>query len=171
MSAQKSNAYGQMISLERGNVLFPGEKDGFDFKDVKFKYQFVSCKGQVKLGVAYDKKATFTQYKYKGKAYGKSQVGTSLWPKPGEIEIHDVSADLYFGSRKLGKVSIRFIPKRYSGCSGKMYDVLRDVGLRANDKVYKSNIKKLILRNIKVLKAGVADEGKTDKINKRLSKS
>lgn len=171
VNAQKSNAYAQMISLERGNVLFPGDKDGFDFKDVKFKYQFVNCKGQVKLGVAYDKKATFTKYKYKGKSYAKSQVGASLWPKPEEIEINDVSADLYFGSRKLGKVFIKFIPKRYSGCSGKMYDVLRDVGLRANDKVYKSNIKRLVLRNIKVLRASVAGEGREDKIEKRLGKS
>ncbi|MEQ6123516.1 hypothetical protein AAON49_04890 [Pseudotenacibaculum sp. MALMAid0570] len=169
VEAQKSNAYAQMLSLDRSNILFSGEKNGFDFEDVKFKFQFVNCKGEVKLGVTYDKKASFTKFRYKGKSYNKSQVGSALWPKSQEIEINDVSADLYFGSRKLGKVFIKFIPKRYTGCSGTMYDVLKDVGLRANDKVYKSNIKRLMLRNIKVLRAGSGDEKRISKIAKKIN--
>lgn len=154
VEAQKSKARAQYISLKRSEVT-PGKENGFDFEKVKFKYQFVTCKTEVKLGVAYDKKADFIQYWENGKLYQKSQLTSKKWPKAEDIRIDDVTADLYFGSRKLGTVQILYIPEYYKGCSGKMFEVLKQVGVNPRDGVYKTNIDKLSLRNIRVTRSSV----------------
>ena len=108
VSAQKSNARAQLISLDRSNVLFPGDRTGFDFENLKFKYQFVVCKdGKIKLGVAYDKKADFTKYRHNGKEYSKGDIGAALWPDSKDVRIKSVTGNLYYGSRNLGKVTFK----------------------------------------------------------------
>ena len=154
VDAQKSKARAQYISLKRSGIS-PGKENGYDFEKVKFKYQFVTCKGEVKLGVAYDKKANFLQYWDNGKLFQKSQIASKKWPKPEDIRINDITADLYFGTRKLGAVQILYIPEYYKGCSGKMYEVLKQVSLNPRDRVYKTNIDKLSLRNIRVTRSSV----------------
>ena len=150
MEAQKSKARARMISLDRIDFS-SAEKTGYDFENVKFKYQFVTCKGHVLLGVTYDKNAVFIRYWKNNKPYYKKDL--DFWPNPKDIRINNMSADLYFGSRKLGRVDIKSMPEKYHGCSGKMYNVLAFVGLNSKDKVYKTNINKLSLRNLRVEKA------------------
>jgi hypothetical protein len=156
INAQKSKARGQYVSLQRA-LLTPGQENGFDFEKVKFKHQFVTCEGKVQVGVAYDKKATFTQLWKNGKAYKKSEVSSKEWPKAEDIRIDDVTADLYFGSRKLGTVELLYIPEAYQGCSGKMFDVLGMAGINPKESVYKTNINKLFLRNIRVTRSSLKD--------------
>ncbi len=154
VNAQKSKAKAQFISLDRSSIAFKGDKNGYNFEKVKFKYQFVTCKGEVVLGVAYDKDAVFTKYWKDGKSYAKSEIGAK-WPKPQDIRINDVVADLYFGSRKLGVVKIIYIPERYTGCSGTTHNILKSIGINSKDRLYKTNINKLNLRNIKVERASI----------------
>lgn len=153
--AQKSRAKSKMLSLNRNTVIFKGDKNGFDFKDLKLKYQFVVCKGQVVLGVAYDKQATFTQYWKDGTSYTKQTLQNVPWPKSDQINLDHLQADLYFGSRKLGSVEIRHIPRYYKGCKGKMYEVLKYVGVNGYESFYKTNIDKLLLRSIRVMEASL----------------
>lgn len=155
VSAQKSKARAQFISLKRGNVSFKGDKNGFDFEKVKFKYQFITCKNTLMLGIAYDKNAVFTKYWKNGKSYNKIDVKAKQWAKPEDIRINDVRADLFFGRTKLGTVKLTDIPERYSGCSGKVYEIMRMVGFKGSSRSYISNIDKLSIRNIRVLKASV----------------
>lgn len=154
-NAQKSKARAQFISLDRSNIGFKGDKNGYDFEKLKFKYQFITCKNEVVLGVAYDKNTVLTKYWKNGKSYTKADVGTSKWPKPEDVRVHDITADLYFGSRKLGKVQITYIPERYTGCSGKTHNILKSLGINSKDGLYKTNIDKLYLTNLKVTKASV----------------
>ena len=151
--AQKSKARAQFISLKRGNVSFKGDKNGFDFEKVKFKYQFITCKNTLMLGIAYDKNAVFTKYWKNGKSYNKVDVKTKQWAKPEDIRIHEVRADLFFGRTKLGSVKLSDIPERYSGCSGKVYEIMKMVGFKGSSRAYISNINRLSIRNIRVLKA------------------
>tara|TARA_R110002073_G_scaffold336506_1_gene534377 strand:- start:21729 stop:22277 length:549 start_codon:yes stop_codon:yes gene_type:complete len=155
IKAQKSKARAQFISLKRNNASFKGDKNGFDFEKVKFKYQFITCNNTLMLGVVYDKDAVFTQYWKNGKPYKRNDVKVAQWAKPEDIRINDVSADLFFGNTKLGKVKLTAIPERYSGCSGKVYEVLKLVGLNDSGSVFMANIDKLNLANLKVLKASV----------------
>lgn len=150
--AQKSKARGQFLSLNRNTVVFKGNKNGFDFKDLKFKYQFLTCDGKVLLGVAYDKKAMFTKYWKDGKSFTKQEKGAKNWPKPEDVRLKDIHADLYFGSRKLGFVRLRSIPEYYQGCTS-AYDAFFQVGINNKESVYKTNINKLSLRNIKIAEA------------------
>lgn len=155
MHAQKSKPKGQYVSLKRGNTTFKGKKDGFDFEKVKFKYQFITCNNTLMVGVIYDRDAVFTKYWKNGKSYSKGDLQASKWAKPEDIRINEVSAELYFGSTKLGNVILSEIPKRYSGCSGKVYEILKLAGLNGSGSAFMSNINKLYLRNIKVLEASV----------------
>ena len=155
MNAQKSKARAQFVSLKRGNTSFKGDKNGYDFEKVKVKYQFITCKNVLMLGVVYDKDAVFTKYWKNGKPYQKGDAKVPSWAKPEDIRINDVSADLYFGNTKLGKVTLTDMPERYSGCSGKVYEVLKLAGLNGSGSAFMSNINKLYLRNIRVLKASV----------------
>ncbi|MFY0630419.1 MAG: hypothetical protein JXR05_08560 [Flavobacteriaceae bacterium] len=155
MKAQKSKARAQYISLKRGYASFKGEKNGFDFEKVKLKYQFITCKNTLMLGVTYDKDAVFTNYWKNGKSFKKGDLKASLWAKPQDIRINDVSADLYFGRTKLGRVKLTDIAERYSGCAGKVYEILKLAGLNGSGTAFMSNINKLSLRDIRVLKASV----------------
>ena len=154
VQAQKSKARALFLSMDQ-TKLNPGKENGYDFEQVKFMYQFRTCNNEVKLGIAYDKKATFTKYWKDGKAYTKTQVGAKKWPKAEDIRLNDAKADLYFGSRKLGTVNLEYIPEFYQGCKGRMFDVLKSLGINPSDKVYKTNINKLRLVNIRLTKASV----------------
>ncbi len=153
--AQKSRVRSQMLSIDRSNVIFKGSKNGFDFENLKIKYQFVTCKGQVKLGVAYDKNAKFTRYWKDGVAYKKNTLKEVDWPKPDQINLDHLQAELYFGRTKLGVVQLRFIPRYYGACKGKLYEVLKYVGSNGYDRVFKSDINKLYLKNIRVTEASI----------------
>lgn len=155
VTAQKSKARGQYISLTRSNVMFKGDKDGFDFDKLLLKYQFVNCDGKVMLGVTYDKKAHFTRYWKDGVAYSKQTIKNVKWPKPEQIILDKITANMYFGGRKLGRVKIFGIPEFYQGCAGRMYDALYEVGIDPKQGVYKSNINKLFLADVKVVEASV----------------
>lgn len=155
MAAQKSNARGVKVSVDRSNILFKGNKNGFDFKDVLVKYQFVVCNGEINLGIAYDKKATFTRYWKNGTAFEKGELKGLKWPSPKQINLDNLEGDLYFGSRKLGKVHLKNIPRFYGGCKRKMYDVMKEVGVNGKDGFYKSNLNKLRFRNVKVSEASI----------------
>lgn len=158
IKAQKSKARAQFISLNRGNVSFKGDKNGFDFEKVKFKYQFITCRNKLMLGVTYDKDAVFTQYWKNGRPYKREDVKTTLWAKPDDIRINNVSADLFFGTTKLGRVKLTDIAERYSGCSGRIYEVLKLVGLNDSSAVFMANINKLNLRNLRVLRASIKQD-------------
>ena len=153
--AQKSKARGVKLSVDRSNVLFKGNKNGFDFTDLIVKYQFVVCKGQISLGIAYDKKVNFTRYWKNGTAFQKGQLKSVKWPLPKQINLDHLEGDLYFGSRKLGKVQLKNIPRFYGGCKRKMFDVMKAVGVNGKDGFYKSNINKLSLQNVKVAEASI----------------
>lgn len=158
IKAQKSKARAQFISLKRNNASFKGDKNGFDFEKVKFKYQFITCRNTLMLGVVYDKNAVFTQYWENGKPYKKGTVKTTEWANPEDIRINDISADLFFGNTKLGRIKLTDIAERYLGCSGKVYEVLKLVGLNDSGTVFMANIDKLNLGNLKVLKASVKQD-------------
>lgn len=153
--SQQSKARGQYLSLNRSNTMFKGNKDGFDFEKLTFKYQFVNCNGEVMLGVTYDKNASYTRYWKDGVAYERGDLKSKPWPSPKSIRLKDVEAELYFGSTKLGKVNIADIPEVYRGCGGRMYNVLKFLGINPKKSVYKSNINQLRLGEITVTKAGV----------------
>jgi hypothetical protein len=152
--AQKSQARALFLGMEQTKVT-PGKENGYDFEKLKFMYQFRTCNGEVQLGIAYDKKATFTKFWKDGKSYTKSDVGAKNWPKSEDIRLNEAKADLYFGSRKLGTVNLEYIPEFYQGCSGRMFNVLKSLGIDAAEGVYKTNINKLRLHNIRLIKASV----------------
>lgn len=151
---QKSKARAMFLSMDQTKIN-PGKENGYDFEKLKFMYQFRVCGNEVQLGVAYDKKATFTKYWKDGKAMNKSQVGVKNWPKPEDIRLNEAKADLYFGSRKLGTVKLGDIPEFYQGCKGRMFNVLKLLGMDPKYQGYKRNINKLRLDNIRLTKASV----------------
>jgi len=152
--AQKGKARALFLSMDQTKIA-PGKENGFDFEKLKFMYQFRACGSEVQLGIAYDKKATFTKYWKDGKALSKSDVGAKNWPKPEDIRLNEAKADLFFGSRKLGTIKLEYIPEFYQGCSGRMFNVLKSLGIDPKDKVYKTNINKLRLGNIRLTKATI----------------
>lgn len=154
VQAQKSKARALFLSMDQTKIA-PGKENGYDFEKVKFMYQFRTCNNEVKLGIAYDKKATFTRFWKDGKSMTKSQVGAKNWPKSEDIRLNEAKADLYFGSRKLGSVKLEYIPEFYQGCKGRMFEVLKNLGINPSDPVYKTNINKLRLANIRLTKASI----------------
>jgi hypothetical protein len=157
VSAQKGKARAFFLSMDQTKVT-PGNENGYDFKKLKFMYQFRACGKEVQLGIAYDKKATFTRYWKDGKSYTKSEVGAKNWPKSEDIRLNEATADLFFGSRKLGTVTLDYIPEFYQGCSGRMFNVLKSLGIDPSERVYKTNIDKLRLGNIRLTKATIKSE-------------
>lgn len=156
-NAQKGKARALFLSMDQTKIT-PGNENGYDFEKLKFMYQFRACGKEVQLGIAYDKKVTFTKFWKDGKAMTKAEVGAKNWPKPEDIRLNEAKADLYFGSRKLGTVKLDFIPEFYQGCSGRMFNVLKSLGIDASERVYKSNINKLRLGNIRLVKASIKED-------------
>lgn len=144
-------------------------QNGFYFSGVKFGYQFVNCGGNVVMGVNYSKNANFTTYWYNGKSYNKQTIGAELWPKPNEVEINTVKADLYFKNQNLGSVKLNYIVGNFAGCFGETYDVLKQVGKNSTSKEYKDNINDLSLQNIQVIAARAIGLWREPKINDKLN--
>ncbi|PQJ75944.1 MAP7 domain-containing protein [Polaribacter gangjinensis] len=144
-------------------------QNGFDFSGVKFGYQFVNCGGNVVMGVNYSKNANFTTYWYNGKSYNKQAIGAELWPKPNEVEINTVKADLYFKNQNLGSVKLNYIVGNFAGCFGETHDVLKQVGKNSTSKEYKDNINDLSLQNIQVIAARAIGLWREPKINDKLN--
>ena len=152
--AQKAKARALFVKMDQAQ-LNPGNENGYDFEKLKFMYQFRVCENEVQMGIAYDKNAVFTRLWKNGNPYTKSEIGAKNWPKSDEVRLNEAKADLYFGSRKLGTVKLEYIPEFYQGCSGRMFDVLKSLGIDSSDKVYKTNINKLRLGNIRLTKASI----------------
>lgn len=154
MSAQKGKARAFFLSMDQ-TKLNPGKENGYDFEEFKFMYQFRACGKEVQLGIAYDKKAIFTRYWKDGKAFTRKDIGSKKWPKSEQIRLNEARADVFFGSRKLGTVKLDYIPEAYQGCKGRMFNVLKTLGIDPTEQVYRTNINKLRLGNVRLVKASI----------------
>ena len=145
----------------RKSPSFKGDRNGFDFQNATFSYQFANCGGEVQMGVTikaqhqYDfngrPQTRFVQifgYTYKGQYH--------LIPYAADdVEILEVEADLYFDSVRLGKINIDNIVGNFAGCFGETYEVVKQVGQDPTKKEYLENLDKFELRQIRVLRGDV----------------
>lgn len=168
--AQRSETYSANISRLRSGYHLETDASGFDFDGVQMRYQFVNCGGDVQMGINYDKRANYICYYHNRKSYYRTSIGDDLWPKPNDFELQEIKADLYYGNQKLGTVNLNYIVGNFAGCFGETFDVLRQVGKNPSDKLYKDNIHKLSLRNIKVLRGGPTSTSNDYKIKDKIKK-
>lgn len=91
---------------------------------------------------------------HKGKVYYKSDA-EDIWPESKDIEIGDIKATLYFQNLPLGDVKLNNIVGNFAGCFGETFLVLNDVGKNPSDKLYRDNLDKFELRNIKIIRGDV----------------
>lgn len=168
--AQRSETHSLNLSRSRSGLNFETKTSGFDFYGVQFRYQFVNCGGDVQMGINYDKRANYTYYYHEGKWFGETSVGRDLWPKSTDFELQEITADLYYGNSNLGQVHLNYIVGNFAGCFGETFDVLKQVGKNPSDKLYKDNIQKLSLRNVKIIRGGPTNTSNDYKIKDKLKK-
>lgn len=163
--SQKGAIKSTTLSLSRN-----GSTNGFDYSGVNFKYQFINCGGEVQMMVTYDKNANFTKFWYNRKSYTKEDLGAELWPNSNQFNIGEVTADLFYGSYNLGKVSLNYIVGNFAGCFGETYGVISKVGKDPKLNEYKTNINSFSLKNVKVIGGGDPSTSRYYKIVERINK-
>ena len=154
---QKGDSRQVLVGMNKSNIFNQDKSNGFEFSNLPFRYQFVNCGGDVQMGINYDKKANYTAFYMDGKKYYKydiDKLNPSYWPKPDQIELNTVGADLYFKGGFLGKVTLTYIVGNFAGCFGETFDVLAQVGKSPKEAIYKDNINDLTLKNVVVLYGG-----------------
>lgn len=166
------SAYAQRSQVNTANISLSreGKSNGFDYKGVTFKYQFVNCGGDVQVMVDFEKNATYTKFWYNKKAYSKNDIGADLWPESNQYNIGEIFADLYFENTFFGKVNLNYIVGNFAGCFGETYQVIKDTGKDPTLALYKSKINSFSLRNIKVSGGGDPITSRYYKIIERLNK-
>lgn len=167
----KSTTIG-ISAYERGMSTFKGKKDGFEFEDVTFNYQFANCGGEVQMGVSiYSTYDTGRKYFNDGGKpimrnmrvfnYVYKDQRKSVLRESDEVEILEIEADLYlyysnsYKRQHLGKVNLNNIVGNFAGCFGETYEVIKQVGLDPSKKEYLENLDEFELVNIRILRGDV----------------
>ena len=130
------------------------QKEGWQFSNVPFRYQFVNCGGEVQMGVQYEKKADFITLVHNGSVYYEAHA-PDLWPNSNQIEVGDVMAKLYYGNQYFGDVKLTYIVGNFAGCFGETFDVLKQVGKNPSQKDFLENLDKFSLKDIRIIRGDV----------------
>lgn len=148
-------------NVQREIVTYTPPKSGH-IVEIPFTSKFINCFGEVHVTISKNSKDIKSSgYTYKGKSYSPQALGVEHFQKV-RVGLTDISADVYSGSARLGRIKMENVIDWFGGCFGQTYHAMKRLGL--NDADYKDNVESLSLRNITVIEAATQDDSLEEKI-------
>lgn len=135
-------------SVQTATVRYTPSGNGYEL-DIPFSWKFIDCFGEVYVSISCNAtNITSNAYKYNGKRYTASDLGSGAFNKP-EWGALNVSANVYDNNYRLGRIKMKSLTDwDLGGCYGQTFHFTEMLGL--NDADFKNKLASLSLRNLSI---------------------
>ncbi|RKD90453.1 tetratricopeptide repeat protein [Mangrovibacterium diazotrophicum] len=153
--------------VQKLNVTYTPSENGYELQ-IPFAWEFINCYGEIHVTITKNTKSiTSSAYISDGVRYTAADLGAEAFSKP-ECGYTDLSADVYCGAYKLGRIKMTNVIDWLGGCFGQTYYVTEMLGVKDAD--YRDRLAELSLSNLRIeqLSSDSPDiEGKIKEIEKK----